>query len=652
MKALHHLPASAPYHTSRGGLEAFSLALFALWAIVAASPANADTHLTTLHPGYNAVSLTPGTFRPDVGGMAFLSDGRIVVGTWGGTRTVCCPSGSAIVANGRQYTGKVYVITGAASATSPAGVSVDTIATGLEDLMGLAVVNDVIYVSGGNRILRLNRSGNSGPVTSIDTVFILPGTPQSSGPQAGDSLDPVKGRSEWLYGLLYRDGEFYVNPSSSMSSGTTQVNPYRGRSLAVTPGDGISNKRGTFRTVATGFRHATGLTIGPEGTVWTNETQGIYVPTNKLVHLKDGAHYGYRHTGIPADSAWNSLPEAPAAVFLPQEGAGGNGLMNSTGVFSNSPGAPLYLTRGVYAGQFIMGDVTWGGIQRFFVEKVAGEYQGAGFAWMGGLEGGVYRLLQDDAGRIYAGIIGATVDWSWNGRYYGLQKLTPNGANVFEMLAVRSRAEGMEIEFTKPVDEELAKQISNYNIRTYAYNPTSAYGGGKMSGTLATLTPSSIQISPNGRCVYLALPGLVARTTTGATAGFGTHRIVELNIRKSYRSATGDAPRDTVAFYTLNAISPSAPFSDSVATVIGRAPLNASHQELAWVRRGDRLAVRVPFQGAYTLRLFDARGHVQATFAGRDAGVHEFPASLARGGMTILEARGDGVVLRRTLALP
>src|SRR5690606_8823819 len=130
---------------------------------------------------------------------------------------------------------------------------------------GLTVVNDVIYVSGGNRILRLNRSGNSGPVTSIDTVFILPGTPQSSGPQAGDSLHPVKGRSEWLYGLLYRDGEFYVNPSSLMNSGTAQVNPYRGRALAVTPGDGIGNKRGSFRTVSTGFRHATGLAVGPEG---------------------------------------------------------------------------------------------------------------------------------------------------------------------------------------------------------------------------------------------------------------------------------------------------------------------------------------------------------------------------------------------------
>lgn len=626
--------------------------------------ASAATHLATVHPGYTATSLAPAGFRPDVGGMAFLSDGRLVVGTWGGVRTggssPCCPSGTNF--GNRQYTGKVYVLSGVATATDSTGVSVDTIATGLEDLMGLTIINDVIYVSGGNRILRLNRAGNNGPVISVDTVFILPGTPQTSGAEAGDSLKPQKGRSEWLYGMVALNGELYVNPSSLMNSGTTQINPFRGRALAVTPGNGTSNKRGSFRTVSTGFRHSTGLTLGPEGTVWANETQGIYVPTNKLVHLKDGAHYGYRHSGISADSAWNNLPETPAAVFLPQEGAGGSGTMNSTGVFSNSPGAPLYLTRGTYAGQFIMGDVTWGGIQRFFVEKVAGEYQGAGFAWMGGLSSGVYRLLEDNAGRLYAGMMGTSGDWSWNGRYYGLQKLTPTGTPVFEMLAVRSRAQGMEIEFTQPVDTALAKNAASYNIRSYAYNPTQAYGGSKVSGSLTTLTPSAIQISPDRKRVYLALPGLVARDTVGATRGFGLHRIVELNIKKSYRSAMSAAPRDTVAFYTLNAISPSAPFSDTGAVAISPT-LDASSPGvgmLTWTISGNRLTITTPLRGAYTARLVDLRGKVLAAHTvteQRDGGAGEavsFPASLVHG-VAYLEVRGNGgnaQVLRAVIARP
>jgi hypothetical protein len=631
---------------------ALSLALFPILGLVPES--RAATHVTTVHPSYTLTTLRPGSFRPTVGGLAMLSDGRLVVGSWLGTRTGCCPSGNL---GNRQNVGKVYVLSGV-SAESPT-VSIDTIATGLEDIMGLTVVNDVIYVSGGNQILRLNRTGNNGPVTSIDTVFQLPGVPQTSGANAGDSLYPVKGRSEWMYGLLARSDTFFVNPSSMYNANnTSQVNPYRGRALAVSPGNGTSNKRGSFRTIGTGFRHHTGLTFGPEGTIWTNETQGHWVPTNKLIRLKEGAHYGYRHAAgsaplINPDPDWANLPEEPAAVFLPQEGAGGSGTMNSQGVFSNSPGAPLYLTQGPYAGQILMGDVSWGGIQRYFVEKVNGEWQGAGFAWMGGLESTPYRLVEGSDGQIYLGMMGTTGDWSWNGQFYGLQKLRYNGTPTFEMLAVRSRAQGMEIEFTMPVDTAIAQQASSYIVRTYAYNPSSAYGGSKMSGTLTTLTPSAIQISPDRKRVYLALTGLVARTTTGATAGFGTHRIVEVNIRKSYRSSTNTAPRDTIAFYTLNAISTSTPFSDTVAVgVDARIAAKRLGGQLTWKLAGNFLEVRSPFRGAYTMRVADLRGKVLASVTGRGEGVQRFPVATIRNQVTVLEASGDGVSLRKTLLMP
>ena len=611
----------------------------ALCAALLATGAVAATHLSTVHPSYTLTNLRPGAFKPTVGGMAFLSDGRLVVGSWLGTRSVCCTSSNI---GGRQYTGKVYVLSGV-TADNPV-VSIDTIASGLEDIMGLTVVRDTIYVSGGNVIVRLNRNGNSGPVTRIDTVFILPGTPVSG----NDSLKPVKGRSEWFYGLIARNDTFFVNPSSMVNGNLAQLNPHRGVHLAVKAGDGIANKRGSFQVRATGFRHHAGLAFGPEGSVWTVETQGNWVPTNKLIHIKTGAHYGYRHTGISADSAWNSLPETPAAVFMPQEGPGGNGSMNSSGIISNSPGQPLYLTQGPYAGQFIMGDVSWGGIQRFFVEKVNGEWQGAVFAWMGGLEGGVYRLAEGTDGQIYAGMMGATGDWSWNagvngprsGDFSGLQKLKYNGTATFEMLAVRSRAQGMEIEFTMPVDTVQARQASSYIVRTYYYTPTAAYGGNKASGSLVTLAPTAIQISPDRRSVYLALPGLVARTGN-------QHRIVEINLRKSYRSAAGAAPRDTIAFYTLNAISPTGPFG----TVVSVDPALAAKRlarELAWRVTGEELMVRAPFRGPYTLRLLDAGGRTLAAAAGSGTEFRSFPRALLRGPV-VLEAAGDGARVRRMI---
>jgi glucose/arabinose dehydrogenase len=622
-------------------------------ALLLLSPAIsfAATPLATVHPSYVKHDIRPSGFRPKVGGMAFLSDGRLVVGGWGGTRATCCPSGSNYGV--RQYTGKVYVLSNA-TGSSPA-VTVDTIATGLEDIMGLTVVRDTIYVSGGNVIVRIINPDNAGPSDRIDTVFILPGTPQTLGSGAGqttnaalvgDSLKPVKGRSEWMYGLLQRNDTFFVAPSSMYNSETFQVNPYRGRVLAVTPGNGTTNKRGSFRTIALGFRHPTGLTFGPNGTIWTTETQGPWFPTNKLTQVSEGGFYGNRHARsnapiIADDTGWNSLTETPAAVFLPQE-------VNSSlsAVFSGSPGAPFYLSSGPYAGQFLMGDLEWGGVQRYFVEVVGGRYQGAGFVWMGGLESGVYRMATGPDGMLYMGMMGETGDWNWNGQFFGLQKVAYNGAPTFEMLAVRSRAQGMEIEFTTPVDTAAAKLASNYTVQTYYYQPTSAYGGTKAAGSLATLAIGAIQVSPDRKRVYLPLTGLVARAGT-------QQRIVEITLGAGLKSAANANSWNTKAYYTLNAISNTQPFDTTQAVPVNpgadRMRLEAG---LKWSVRGGRMDVHSAFQGAYTLRLVDLRGNVLATAAGRGPGVGTLPVQGLRGRFAVLRASGDGVVLNRTLMLP
>ena len=60
---------------------------------------------------------------------------------------------------------------------------------------------------------------------------------------------------------------------------------------------------------------------------------------------------------------------------------------------ANSPEHPaVMLTSGPYAGQMLIGDVTYGGLQRAYLEKVNGEYQGALFRLTQGLEAGVSEV--------------------------------------------------------------------------------------------------------------------------------------------------------------------------------------------------------------------------------------------------------------------
>jgi hypothetical protein len=220
------------------------------------------------------------------------------------------------------------------------------------------------------------------------------------------------------------------------------------------------------------------------------------------------------------------------------------------------------------------------------------------------------------------------------------------------MLAVRSRAAGMEVEFTLPVDTTAAKTASNWTVQTYAYQPTANYGGSKGSGAAALATLSingPIQVAPDRKRVYLPLSGLVARTA-GTTSGFGTHRIVEITLGAGILSEAAASPRTAKAYYTLNAISPSQPFEVvSLDPGIARRALDG---KLAWTMAGKDLEVRVPFQGAYALRLIDPQGRVIASAKGTGEGPRRLALPGSRPRVLVLEASGDGAVLRRTLSLP
>ncbi len=555
--------------------------------------------------------------------MAFLADGRLVIAHWDTTRG----RGSNVTETVRAFSGKVHVLSGVLGATPT--VTIDTIARGLEDIMGLAVVNDTLYVSGGNTIVRLNRNGNSGPVVRIDTIFILPGTPAEG---SGDSLKPRHGSQEYLNGLLYKDGKFYVSPSSldpiGSIQGSPQVNPYRGTYLEVTPGNGVTDKRGAFRIVANGIRAASGLGFGPEGRHCVPDNQGDWLPANKLICIQEGKFYGAKKPGGLAAAyyaPWDVLTETPPTVWA---------LQNE---IANSPTAPVLVPHGPYEGQVLMGDVRWGGIQRYFLEKnAAGDWQGAAFVFTGGLEAGVFRLAFGPDSMLYVGMLGGRND---NDGYpksqnnatrvdFGLAKLRWSGTTTaFEMRAVRARPSGFEIEFSKPVDTVVAKAATSYTVQSYHMTPTSAYGGGSKLGN-TTLAPSQIRISSDRRKVYLALPPIAVSTPT-------QQRVVYIRLN-DYQSETGDVPWSNETWYTLNGAGTGVVFADPTALAtpgMRDARAGTLHASV----RGGRLVVHGAPGQAYTVTIRDLRGRATAIYPGR--GPQTFALPRATGTLAIIEVR-------------
>ncbi|MFG1893641.1 ricin-type beta-trefoil lectin domain protein [Micromonospora zamorensis] len=473
--------------------------------------------LTGVHPGYTLTNLRPSGFQPKVTGMDWLADGRLVVSTWGGSDQ-----------SGTSQDGEVWILGNTGGATTPGAVTTKKIAGGLKEPMGLKVVDGVVYVSEKQRLTRLVNTGGDEVAERLETV--------ATWPYGGNF-------HEFAFGLLYQDGFFYLNLSVSINSGGATTNPQpaanRGSTLK------INKDTGAVSYVAGGLRTPHGIGWGPEGGIFVTDNQGGWLPSSKLVHVKQGRFFN--HYTNPA-GPFDTNPVTPPVLWMPQN------------EIANSPSTPLYLTTGRYAGQFVIGDVTYGGLQRASVEKVNGEYQGALFRLTQGLEAGVSEVNIGPDGAIYVGGLGAGGNWGQTGKLsYGLQKLTPNTATTFEMLAMRATTTGFEVEYTQPVSTATATDLAaRYKLKQWRYVATSNYGGPKIDEE--TLTVTSATLSADGKKVSLTVPGRKAG------------RVVHLRSPRPFTSTSGQSLWSTEAWYTLNSIpgSPPPPTGGTITGVGGK----------------------------------------------------------------------------------
>jgi hypothetical protein len=172
----------------------------------------------------------------------------------------------------------------------------------------------------------------------------------------------------------------------------------------------------------------------------------------------------------------------------------------------NSPTQPQLIKGGLYDGQMYIGELTGGGIRRVFLEKINGQYQGALFRFTQGLECGVNRLIWGPDGSLYAGGIGAGGNWNWHETKFGLQRLSPSGKTAFEILSVRAKPDGFEIDFTKPIDETWLSNPANYTVEQWTYKATAEYGGPKID--IEKLNAKLARPSKDGTHVRLTIDGL------------------------------------------------------------------------------------------------------------------------------------------------
>jgi cytochrome c len=362
--------------------------------------------LAEVHPSYDLSQARPDIFTPKVGGMDFLSDGRMVICTWD-------PAGS------------VYILDNVESG-NPSKITTKLIGSGLAEPLGLKVVNDEIYIMQKQELTKLIDHDGDDVIDEYQTLC--------------DAWRVSANFHEFGFGLAHREengkGYFYAALATGIEAGGASSSPQipdRGKVVKIAE-DGSS-----MEFVAHGLRTPNGVGSNKDGEVFITDNQGDWLPSSKVVHVKKGAWFGSRSVD---PEGTKDLEETKPVVWLPQDEIG------------NSPGQITYIEDGPYKGQLIHSEVTHGGVKRVFVEKVNGNYQGALFRFIQGLEAGINRLCWGPDGALYVGGIGSTGNWGHDGKlYYGLQRLKYNEKSTFEMLAVRAKSNGLEIEFTEPLKE-------------------------------------------------------------------------------------------------------------------------------------------------------------------------------------------------------
>jgi mono/diheme cytochrome c family protein/glucose/arabinose dehydrogenase len=335
---------------------------------------------------------------------------------------------------------------------------------------------------------------------------------------------------------------------------------YEGWVLKVSPD-------GKMTPIASGFRTGSGVGLSPEGDLFVTDQQGDYIATSTLVHVQPGRFYGHAaslkwredYRG-PVDLKTLTKLRSPEAVALPHGAMGG------------SPGEPVWDTTGgkfgPFAGQVFVGDFTKL-ISRVYLEKVAGEYQGACFPFIrdaaglaaiqansgkdnltipaGGeglkhfrdvpprsgtpLRAGNMRMAFAPDGSLY--VAQTTRGW---GQGDGLQRIVWSKKEPVEIATMQLTDDGFRLTFTAAMDADLLAQAKTYRLSRfrYLYLPK---GSPRVDESAAKNT--AVRVAEDHRSVELSVGNL--------EPGY----IYELELEQ-LNAADGRAVENPLAFYTLN----------------------------------------------------------------------------------------------------
>ncbi len=412
----------------------------------------------------------------EVGGLDFLSDGRLVVST---------------------RRGQVWLVENPLAA-NPADARFTLFAEGLDEGLGLKVLpgalvdgrgaGDALFVLQRGELSRLFDLDDDGRCDRIETV--------SSGWGLSGNYH------EFAFGLPADDqGRLYVTLNVGFGSPRWWVGqswvPWRGWCLRIDPRSGVTEP------LASGLRSPCGLGRDAAGRIYITDNQGDWLPACPLHVLQEGAFFGHptslawrddwRSAGaLPSDSLPVPVERTPPALWLPYKWS------RSTGnVVEDATGGAF----GPFGGQLFLAELTNGMLLRAQLEQVQGALQGAVWPFRQRV-GSLVRVVFAPDGTLFGGL----TNRGWGGLppADGLCRVRWTGVTPFETQRVHLLQDGFELSFTEPLADDCTPVPDDVTLTQYDYDWWWEYGSPERRTTQVAV--SDVSVSADRRTLVLRAP--------------------------------------------------------------------------------------------------------------------------------------------------
>ena len=392
-------------------------------------------------------------------GLDFFPDGRAALCTWNGD---------------------VWIVSGIDDKLE--SLKWKRFATGLNNPMGIKIVDGVIHTIGRDQITKLHDLNNDGEADFYENI--------------NNDCYLTTNFHEMCFDLQTdKNGDFYYAKGSSIWAGEQRMTPHNGTIIKV------SKDGSKFETICSGLRAPNGLAIGPNGEITCSDNQGNWIPECPINLIKKDGYYGWVGKGQKAEQF--KTPDQPLC-WIPY-----NMDKSSSGqVWVPADDAKW----GPFAGRMLLASYDcW--LSEVFFDKVGDGTQGGVFRFPLKFASGMMRPRFNPAdGQLYvAGLKG----WSSSAaRDCSLQRVRYTGKPVTMPLEAHLTKTGMEVTFSSALDAASVVDKQDSSAEWFNVVRTGSYGSPEWSVADAkkkardAVEISNVALKEDGKTVVFTIPTL------------------------------------------------------------------------------------------------------------------------------------------------